>query len=49
MTGTVASLVSFQEGSDLMKELAGVEVNAKMVDRAAEESGAEDRGARAAL
>ena len=41
MTGTVASLVSFQEGSDLMKELAGVEVNAKMVERAAEELGAE--------
>lgn len=41
MTGAVASLVSFQEGSELMKELAGVEVNPKMVERAAEELGAE--------
>jgi len=41
MTGTVASLVSFQEGSELMKELAGVEVNAKRVERAAEELGVE--------
>lgn len=41
MTGTVASLVSFQEGSDLLKELAGVEVNAKTVERAAEGLGAE--------
>jgi len=41
MTGSVAALVSFQEGSDLLKELAGVEVNAKMVERAAEQLGAE--------
>lgn len=41
MAGTVASLVSFQEGSELMKELAGVEVNAKMVERAAEGLGVE--------
>jgi hypothetical protein len=37
----VASLVSFQEGSGLLKELAGVEANAKMVERAAEGLGAE--------
>ena len=41
MTGTVASLVSFQEGSELMKELVGVEVNAKRIERAAEKLGGE--------
>jgi len=48
MTGRV-TLVSFQEGSDLLKELASVEVNAKMVERAAEQLGGGDRRARAAL
>jgi hypothetical protein len=41
MTGTVASLVSFQEGSNLLKELAEVEVNAKRIERAAENLGEE--------
>jgi hypothetical protein len=41
LTGTVASLVSFQEGSDLLKELAGVEVNTKTVERVAENLGGE--------
>ena len=33
--------MSFQEGSDLLKELAGVEVEAKQVERTAEALGAE--------
>jgi hypothetical protein len=41
MTGAAASLVSFEEGSQLLKELAGISVNAKMVERAAEALGAE--------
>jgi Uncharacterised protein family (UPF0236) len=41
MTGAVGALVSFQEGSELLKELAGVEVEAKQVERTAEALGAE--------
>ena len=41
MVGTVGALVSFQEGSDLLKELAGIEVDTKHVERAAEALGAE--------
>ena len=36
MTAAVGALVRFQEGSDLLKELAGVEVQAKQVERTAE-------------
>jgi hypothetical protein len=35
MTAAVGALVSFQEGSALLKELAGVEVEAKQVDEQA--------------
>jgi hypothetical protein len=41
MTGTVGALVSFQEGSELLKELAGVAVEAKQVERTAEALGQE--------
>lgn len=41
MIGLVGALVSFQEGSDLMRDLAGVEVDAKQVERTAEAIGAE--------
>jgi len=41
MTAAVGALVSFQEGSDLLKELAGLEVEAKHVERTAEALGAE--------
>ena len=41
MTGTVGALVSFQEGSELLQELAGVAVNAKQVERTAEALGQE--------
>jgi len=41
MIGTVGALVSFQEGSELLQELAGVEVGAKQVERTAEALGAE--------
>ena len=41
MTAAVGALVSFQEGSALLKELAGVEVEAKQVERTAEALGAE--------
>ncbi len=41
MTGSTAALVSFQESSALLQELAGVEVSAKQVERAAEALGAE--------
>lgn len=41
MTAAVGALVSFQEGSDLLKELAGVEVGAKQVERTAGALGAE--------
>src|SRR5580704_14977823 len=41
MVGTVGALVSFQEGSELLTELAGVAVDAKQVERTAEALGAE--------
>ena len=41
MTGSAAALVSFEESSGLLHELAGVEVSAKQVERAAEALGAE--------
>jgi hypothetical protein len=41
MTGSVAALVSFAESSALLRELAGVEVSAKQVERAAEALGVE--------
>jgi hypothetical protein len=41
MTASVAALVSFEESNSLLHELAGVEVNAKQVERAAEALGAE--------
>jgi hypothetical protein len=41
MTGSAAALVSFQERSGLLKELAGVEVSVSQVQRAAEALGAE--------
>jgi len=39
--GTVGALVSFQEGSALLQELAGVAVDAKQVERTAEALGTE--------
>jgi len=41
MTGTVGAMVSFQEGSQLLSELAGVAVEAKQVERTAETLGKE--------
>ena len=41
MTGSTAALVSFEESSALLRELAGVEVSVKQVERAAEALGAE--------
>jgi hypothetical protein len=41
MTGSAAALVSFEESSALLRELAGVEVSAKQVERAAEALGVE--------
>jgi transposase len=41
MVGTVGAMVSFQEGSALLEELAGVKVDAKQVERYAEALGAE--------
>jgi Uncharacterised protein family (UPF0236) len=41
MTGSAAALVSFEESSGLLHELAGVEVSAKQVERVAEALGAE--------
>lgn len=41
MTAAVGALVSFQEGSELLQELAGVKVEAKQVERTAEALGAE--------
>jgi len=41
MTGSSAALVSFEESSALLHELAGVEVSTKQVERAAEALGAE--------
>jgi hypothetical protein len=39
MIAAVAALVSFQEGSALLEELAGLKVDAKQVERSAEELG----------
>jgi hypothetical protein len=41
MTGSAAALMSFEESSGLLKELAGVEVSVSQVQRAAEALGAE--------
>jgi hypothetical protein len=41
MTASAAALVSFQESSGLLQELAGVQVSAKQVERAAEALGEE--------
>lgn len=41
MTGSAAALVSFAEGSELLRELAGVEVSVKQVERAAQALGGE--------
>ncbi len=41
MVGTVAALASFQESSDLLRELAGITIDAKQVERTAEALGAE--------
>jgi hypothetical protein len=41
MVGTVAAMVSFAEGSDLLGDLAGLPVNAKQVERTAEALGIE--------
>jgi len=41
MTGSTAALVSFEESSTLLHELAGVEVSVSQVERAAEALGAE--------
>jgi hypothetical protein len=41
MIGTVGALVSFQEGSELLRELAGVAADAKQVERTAEALGKE--------
>ena len=40
MTASAAALVSFQESSGLLRELAGVEVSAQQVERVAEALGA---------
>src|SRR5258708_2409624 len=44
MIGTVGAMVSFQEGSDLLTELAGVAVDTKQVERTAEGLGKELAG-----
>jgi Uncharacterised protein family (UPF0236) len=41
MTASAAALLSFEESSELLHELAGVEVSAKQVERVAEALGAE--------
>ena len=41
MVAAVGAMVSFEEGSQLLQELAGVSVNAKQVERAAETLGGE--------
>jgi hypothetical protein len=43
MTASAAALLSFEESSGLLHELAGVEVRAKQVERAAEALGGGDR------
>lgn len=44
MTGSTAALVSFEESSALLRELAGVEVSVSQVERAAEALGTEITG-----
>jgi uncharacterized protein UPF0236 len=41
MIGSVGALVSFEQGSELLRELAGVRVDAKRVERGAEALGSE--------
>lgn len=41
MVGTVGAMISFQEGGELLTELAGVAVDAKQVERTAEALGKE--------
>lgn len=41
MIGTVGALVSFEQGSELLRDLAGVTLDAKRVERSAEALGAE--------
>lgn len=41
MIGNVGALVSFEQGSELLRDLAGVRVDAKRVERSAEALGAE--------
>ena len=41
MTGLVGAMVSFEEGHELLHELAGVDVPTKHVERAAEALGRE--------
>ena len=41
MTGITAARVSFEESEELLRELAGVRVNAKHVERSAEALGIE--------
>jgi hypothetical protein len=41
MVASVGAAVSFREGSVLLRELADVQVNAKQVERVAEQLGAE--------
>jgi hypothetical protein len=41
MIGTVGSMVSFQEGSQLLRELAGIDIDASQVERGAEALGDE--------
>ena len=41
MTASAAALLSFEESSNLLRELAGIEVSTKQVERAAEALGAE--------
>ena len=48
MVGLVGAMVSFEEGHELLRELAGVDVPTTHVERAAEALGARDRRRRAA-
>lgn len=41
MVGAVGAVGSFEEGSELLRELAGIEIDAKQVERTAEALGAE--------
>ena len=41
MIGTVGSMVSFQEGSQLLRELAGIDIDASQVERGSEALGGE--------